>query len=153
MRMGQTKWYQRILYLSRTAESFRLSVPFWSDVSGTPAPTETCCITSAVQWGCWAFDSSLLTNIWSDGVCLMHLHCQSLDQTSTLHRPSVAARRSRIQSLESHEGPLEEILDLSGKATVHTQEEPEQLLIDVAGLQLFYPLDRSKSWLTPTSGP
>ncbi len=79
----------------------------------------------------------------------MHLHCQSLDQASALHHPSVATRRSRAQSLESridsHEGPLEEILDFSGRATVRTQEEPEQLMIAGASLQLFYPLDRSKS--------
>lgn len=53
---------------SLTGESFRMSVPF-QVMCSKPAPTETCCITSAVQWGCLAFDSSFETNICSDALC------------------------------------------------------------------------------------
>lgn len=91
------------------------------------------------------------------GLCLMHLCCQRLDQTSTLHHPSVVTRRSWVQSLESpnksHEGPLEKNLDLVAGPPFTLRREPEQLLIDGDSLQLFSPLDRSKSWLTATSGP
>lgn len=92
--------------------------------------------------GKWSSDSNKQANICSDGLCLMHFHCQSLSQASTLLHPSEQQRGSRIQSPGPNGKKGEKKLDLVTGPPCTLKQESAELIISRDGLQLFCTLDR-----------